>query len=234
MIKAVFIDVDNTLLDFEAYVQNALRDGFARFGIGAYEDSVYEVFTEENNKLWHAIEDGLLTFERLQEIRFNNVFSRLGISYDGPAFESYFRAELNHSGVPMPGAMEMVRALSGKVELYAASNGPQSQQESRLDAAGMLPMFNGVFTSGGLGASKPDRAFFDAAFAVMNTGRTEPLHPSECLMLGDSLTSDIAGGAAYGMKTCLYAPFGLPDDPQPKPDRTVSDLTEIPELIYEL
>ena len=30
MIKAVWLDVDNTLLDFDAYVREAMKNGFAK------------------------------------------------------------------------------------------------------------------------------------------------------------------------------------------------------------
>ena len=28
--------------------------------------------------------------------------------------------------------------------------------------------------------------------------------PADCVIIGDSLTSDMAGGRQYGMKTCYY------------------------------
>lgn len=35
--KAIFIDIDNTLLDFDAYVRESMRAGFACFGLRPYE-----------------------------------------------------------------------------------------------------------------------------------------------------------------------------------------------------
>ena len=32
MIRSVWLDLDNTLLDFDAYAKQAMREGFARFG----------------------------------------------------------------------------------------------------------------------------------------------------------------------------------------------------------
>lgn len=32
------------------------------------------------------------------------------------------------------------------------------------------------------------------------------MQPEECMMIGDSLTADIAGGKLYGMSTCWYVP----------------------------
>ena len=112
--KAIFIDIDNTLLDFDAYVRTTMEQGFAHFGLPAYHPEMYHTFTAENNKLWRQIEEGTLTFAELQKIRWNNVFAALGIHFDGPAFEHYFRAALHESAIPVPGAMELLQSLSGR------------------------------------------------------------------------------------------------------------------------
>ena len=84
--KAIFIDIDNTLLDFDAYVRESMSAGFARFGLRPYEPWMYDIFVRENDKHWQSIERSELTFARLQEIRWNTVFRALGIEADGIAF----------------------------------------------------------------------------------------------------------------------------------------------------
>ena len=79
MIKVVFIDIDNTLLSFDGYVKYCMKEGFHQFGLKEYEPYMFDVFTEENNKLWNQLEKGTLTFEHLEEIRWANIFKRLGI-----------------------------------------------------------------------------------------------------------------------------------------------------------
>ena len=74
MIKAVFIDIDNTLLDFDAYVKDAMRTGFKKYGLPEYKEEMFDTFTTENAKLWHQIEDGTLTFNELIKIRWNKIF----------------------------------------------------------------------------------------------------------------------------------------------------------------
>lgn len=202
--KAIFIDIDNTLLDFDAYVRASMRDGFARFGLRPYEPWMYDVFVRENDRLWQSIERSELTFARLQEIRWNTVFRALGIEADGVAFERYFREALHESAIPVPGAQELLTQLHGRFILCAASNGPYAQQLHRLELADMRKYFDYLFISEKIGASKPSRAFYDAAFAELNAGRTEPVLPQETLMLGDSATSDMAGGLQYGMRTCYF------------------------------
>ena len=117
--RAVFIDIDNTLLDFEEYVRQTMKTGFEHFGLKPYEPYMYNVFTEENNKLWHMIEAGTITFPELEKVRWNNIFRALGIEYDGTAFEKYFRSSLNESAIPVAGAYELLEYLHGKYILCA-------------------------------------------------------------------------------------------------------------------
>ena len=227
--KAIFIDIDNTLLDIDAYVRTTMEQGFAHFGLPAYHPEMYHTFTAENNKLWRQIEEGTLTFAELQKILWYNVFAALGIHFDGPALEHYFRAALHESAIPVPGAIELLQSLSGRALLCVASNGPYEQQLHRLELAGMKRYFDWFFVSERLGASKPARAFFDGAFAALNDGRETAVMPADCVIIGDSLTSDMVGGRQYGMKTCYYRRPGAAAGT----DVTwqVTDLRQIPALL---
>ena len=158
-----------------------------------------------------------------------DVFAALDIDFDGTVFETYFRAALYDSAIPVPGAMELLEALHGKYPLAVASNGPYDQQLHRLELAGMKRYFDWFFVSERLGASKPARAFFDGAFAALNDGCEAAIAPKDCVIIGDSLTSDMAGGRQYGMKTCYYRRPGAAEGT----DVTwqVTDLRQIPALL---
>ena len=54
--ELVFIDIDNTLLDFDEYIRRTMREGFAHFGLKTYEPYMEEIFHRENGKLWRQIE----------------------------------------------------------------------------------------------------------------------------------------------------------------------------------
>ena len=228
--KAIFIDIDNTLLDFDAYVRESMRAGFARFGLRPYEPWMYDIFVRENDKLWQAIERSELTFARLQEIRWNTVFRALGIEADGIAFERYFREALHESAIPVNGARELLEALRDRYLLAAASNGPYEQQLHRLALAGMKDFFDWFFISERIGASKPSKLFFDEAFRQVNEGRETPILPEDTAIIGDSLTSDMAGGRGCGLKTVYYRrPGAAPANDSV--DVTAEDLRDIPALL---
>ncbi len=227
--QMVFIDIDNTLLDFDAYIRKTMAEGFAHFGLKPYEPYMEEVFHRENGRLWRQIEQGTLTFHELEEIRWNNVFAALDIQFDGTVFEKYFRAALWDSAIPVDGAVELLTALHGKSPMAVASNGPYDQQLHRLEIAGMKDYFDWFFVSEKLGVSKPDPAFFNGAFAQLNAGRETPVLPQDCVIIGDSLTSDMAGGRQYGMKTCYFRRPGA----AACADVTwqITDLRQIPALL---
>lgn len=200
MIKVVFVDIDNTLLDFDKCAKVAMEYCMNQFGV-MYNEKVFETFLEVNDSLWLEIERGELTRQGLYEIRWNRIFSRLGIEIDGVEFEKKFVSVLETCAEPVDGAMELLKYLASKYTVYAASNAPYEQQIKRLKKSGMLKYISRVFASEKIGYSKPSAEFFDGCFAEL-----ENLDRSDVILIGDSLTADISGGASYGLKTCWYNP----------------------------
>lgn len=198
MIKAVFIDVDNTLLDFNECAKHSMATSLREYGED-YKEHYFSVFKLVNDELWREIEKGTLTREGLYRVRWNRVFERLGIGIDGPEFEQHFIHNLHSSAVPVKGAHDILEYLAPKYTLCIASNAPHKQQLTRLRNADMLRYLDHIFTSEQIGSQKPEKSFFDACFANL-----DGISPEECIIIGDSLTADIQGGIACGMKTCWF------------------------------
>lgn len=232
-LQVVFLDIDNTLLDFDEYVRQTMKDGFAHFGLPQYEPWMYDIFKRENDKLWRQIELAEITFEELQVVRWNIIFGFLGIDFDGPTFETYFREALFDSHIVVDGAYELLEGLSGRYMLCAASNGPSYQQNRRLGLAEMDTYFDHIFISEDCGISKPAAGFFDYCFEKINEGRSEDdvIRPEHCLIIGDSMTSDMAGGREYGMKTCFYRRDPEKEVPEGAVDWVVDDLRDIIKIV---
>lgn len=231
MVKAVFIDIDNTLLDFDAYVKESMKNGFAQYGLRPYEDWMFPVFLRINAGLWRQIELGELTFSELKQNRWNKIFKELNISFDGNLFETYFRNYLFDNAIPIAGAREILEYLHKKYILCAASNGPWEQQVNRLRVGKMLNYFSHIFISEKIGASKPSKEFFEHCLNQLNADKSEPIGASEVMMIGDSLTADMEGGIQNGLKTCWFNRGRISIPQNLEIDHVVERLDEIPAIL---
>lgn len=225
MIKTVFIDIDNTLLDFYKSSKKALKSAFHDFEI-AYKEEYLAVFHKINDGLWRKIENGTLTREELFKIRFNAVFDALGISADGIGVEKAYRKYLFETAIPVDGAEDILKYLSGKYAVYAASNAIYDQQINRLTKAGLIGYFDGVFVSEKLGFQKPSKEFYDECFKLAGG-----INPAQTVMIGDSLTADIEGGKNYGMVTVWYNHMKATPSVGVTPDYAVNSLVEIKNIL---
>lgn len=225
-IKVIFLDIDNTILDFDAAAEESMKECFRRAGL-VYKPEMLSVFHEVNHKVWQRIEKGELTMDDLFYVRWQPVLKQLGLEADGVEMEKNFRILLKYSAVPVKGAYDILEYLFRKYRLCAASNGPYDQQITRLQKADMLKSFEHCFVSEKIGADKPGKDFFDGCFAQL-----PGILPEETMIIGDSLTADIAGGKVYGLKTCWFdknkQQTELKSDE--KPDYIVTDLSEIKEI----
>ena len=231
LLKVVFIDIDNTLLSFSEYVKEAMRDGFHTFGLKPYDAAMFPVFEKINNALWRQLEQGMLTFEELMKCRWNLIFNELKIDFDGRVFEEYFRNQLFYSAIPEDGAVDLLNYLSRKYTLCAASNGPYEQQINRLRLGKMNDYFSYCFISSQVGAQKPSREFFDYCFNILRESEYPGLTPEEVMIIGDSVSSDISGGLAYGIHTCLYQKDAKPEHDTSGADYVVNSLSAIKNIL---
>ena len=167
-----------------------------------------------------------LTTQQLFAFRWNRIFDALGIRADGAAFEQRFLDLLYETAIPVDGAAEICRYLKDKYILCAASNAFHDQQLNRLKIAGLLPFFDHVFVSESLGYRKPETEFFDACRAFL-----PGVAADECVMIGDSLTADISGGRAAGMKTIWYNHTRRPVPEHCEADQIVESLSELKNLL---
>ena len=198
MIKAVLLDVDNTLLDFHACAEASMNCALEENQL-SHQDGLFSAFLRINDGLWREIEQGLLTKEQLHQTRWNKIFAEQGIAFDGVVFEKSFLKYLAQKVFPIEGAYSLLQYLSGKYTVCAVTNGPYEQQQKRLEAANMLPFFDHLFASEQIGFEKPSENFFDACFAALSD-----ISPEESMIIGDSITADMMGGLRYGIQTCWF------------------------------
>ena len=220
--KAILLDVDNTLLDFNLCAKEAMIQTFSLWKL-SYKEEMFPIFLECNDFLWEEIEKNHITREELYKIRWKMIFEKLGIlGIDHVAFDAHFRKGIGESAVPIDGAYVLLEYLARKYILCIASNASHARQVKRLKKANMMPYVAHLFSSEQIGHPKPEEAFFDACLANLAGIKRE-----EVVVIGDSLSADIAGGKRSGMQTIWFNYKHEKSSGVYHPDYTVDDLTDI-------
>ncbi len=228
MIEFLFLDLDDTILDFHKAEEVAIGKTFRSFGIEPTEE-VLSRYSQINRHCWHQLELGLWDRETVLVRRFELLFAEYGITQEGTPVARAYEKNLGIGHWFLPGAEAAVDALSKKYRLFLASNGTASVQKGRMTSANLYRFFEKVFVSQELGYNKPAPEFFRQAVAQI-----PGFDPAKAMMVGDSLTSDILGGINAGFKTCWVNPRHLPGDPAIPADYEIEALSQLEALLETL
>ena len=212
--KAIFIDIDDTLLDYIPCCREAFEAAMPE------HPEYFDLFFQISGRLFSEAKHGKYTIaevmelyprefvERVSELE-NERLSEVEIRQRTDSFKHAFRASWGRTHTLVPGARETLETLKNKgYRLFAASNSFGHLQRSRLAHAGILDFFEDTYISMDIGYDKPDIRFYQEAL------RRCGLQPSEVLMIGDSMTTDVLGAQAAGIDALFF-------------DRQKDDLMEI-------
>ena len=192
------IDADNTLLDFSRSEHDALCDCLAMRGLPCSKD-VTDRYAAINDFYWKQLEKGLVTREDLRILRFEDFCKEFGFDHDPVDMANDYMARLATKSYLMEGALDFCSALYGKCRLYLITNGNTFVQKGRFDPSPLSPLFEACFISEEMGCAKPEKAYFD-----MVTSAIPNFDPTQTIVIGDSISSDIWGGINAGLDTCWY------------------------------
>ena len=227
MIEFLFLDLDDTILDFHKAERIALSKTIRAFGVEPSED-VLQLYHGINKWHWEQLELGNLTREEVLVNRFGVLFERLGKTVDAVGCARAYEQNLAIGHYFLPGAEEAVAALSKKYRLFLASNGTASVQKGRMTSANLYRFFERVFVSQEIGYNKPAKEYFDACFAAIPGFDRE-----KAVMVGDSLSSDIRGGINAGIRTVWVNPEHK-DCGGIKPDQEIEALWQLEGLLEKM
>jgi len=221
----LLFDIDNTLMDFTAGEKTALFQSMEEMGVPITEAD-YQRYLEINRAAWARFETGELDSKAVQRVRFEDYAIHLGVPAEqGTALNARYVENLGQQAILLPGAMEMLETLSKRYKLAVATNGLTLVQRARLQKSGFLPLLGGVFISQEMGVQKPDKAYYDNIFNTFGDA-----DHAKYLMIGDSLSADIAGGVNAGIDTCWYRPAGAGES-HIRPTYTVDGFDALLELL---
>ena len=218
--QILLFDLDNTILDFEKSERESLPRVFERFGF-SFDSDTERLYRSINSRLWSDYEKGKIGVSDILDNRFALTMRELGKEVDGKEWDIFYRSLLSQGHDLMPNAAEVLERLSQNHRMFILSNGIGKTQRSRLAMSGTEKYFEDIFTSEELGERKPDIRFFERVAEGIRD-----FDKKSALMIGDSPSTDIAGGRCFGVDTCLVT-WGRGFDGDVGSTYTVNDLEEV-------
>ena len=228
MFEFLFLDLDDTILDFQKAEHVALSKTLKAFGLEP-TDTVLSRYSKINKAHWEALERKEMTRAQVLLGRFQVLFTEFSLDVDPEKVARAYEHNLGIGHWFMPGAEEAVECLSKKYKLYLASNGTASVQKGRMTSANLYRFFEKVFVSQEIGANKPAPEYFERCFAQI-----PDFDKSKAIIVGDSLTSDILGGQNAGIATCWVNPNHKPRRDDIRVDYEIEALSQLEDLLESL
>ena len=220
---SLFLDLDNTLLDFsmaeKVAIQKVLKNHYL-----PYDDNTVKIYSEINKSYWERFERGEIPKSAIFEGRFETFLETLNLSGDVEKISLDYFYALSEGYFKVEGAMDLLDYLKGKrYKLYATTNGLAKTQFNRIKNSGLEPYFDAVFVSEEVNHQKPEKEYFDYVMAHI-----PEKDKSKMLIVGDSMSSDILGGINSGIDTCWFNPDnGTKTYPSKYEIKTLEELKEI-------
>lgn len=197
MYRYLFFDADGTLFDFNEAESRALYQTAQTVGFSLTEEQLHQ-YKASNAACWKAFERFEITQATLKVKRFEDFFKEANLPFDPTHTSQVFQGYLSHQGVLFQESLPLLQTLTERgYTLYLATNGIAEVQRGRIAQSKIGHYFQEIFISEEIGAQKPDTRFFTH---MLEHTRLEA-RKRECLMIGDSLVSDIEGGVLAGLDT---------------------------------
>lgn len=247
MIRAVVFDLFDTLVDlrFEDLPCHEVEGRVVPASLPALHAALamrvgvdFEVLRATLQQV--DLELGKARYDEGREVptleRFGTLLARLGL--EDPELAAILTAvhmRVLRDVVSVPSHhVEVLASLRGRVALGLCSNFTHSETAlAILEEAGLHAHLDAIAISDTVGWRKPRGEIFAAVLRELGVAREEVLH------VGDSLSADVGGASAAGMRTAWLT--RRVSDPEqalarhegPPPHHSIRDLTEIPRLLAE-
>jgi HAD superfamily hydrolase (TIGR01509 family) len=244
MLKALFLDMDETLCDTSGANERAKRlmgqalveqygAGFDGQGFAeAYVTGIYRQWDDRQRARYLPIirQQGESVF-RLQLIR--DLLAEQGVDAVSDAAAKALQDKFDRDRLEafdfFPGIEEFLAEARKLFTLVVITNGPEFSQIPKIEAVNMAEHVDHIIIGGQEPEQKPALSIFDKALMLANCEAHEAIH------VGDSLATDIAGARNSGI-TSVWIQHQQPLDAELgiDPHHTVLHPSEIPALIREL
>ncbi|XP_013932111.1 PREDICTED: N-acylneuraminate-9-phosphatase [Thamnophis sirtalis] len=235
-IKALFFDLDNTLIDTVSASRAAIAEVIR---ILQYEyhytereaDMVCERFQAKLSK--ECFDPSKISITNLRIQHWEGAIQEVkgGTANQKLARECYFlwkTTRLEHLTLTKE-TRKILRGLKKVAPLLLLTNGDTETQREKIEACACQEFFDAIVVGGEQKEEKPSPSIFLHCCELLG------VQAEDCVMIGDSLDTDIQGGLNAGLKATIWInKTGIvPKETSPIPHYTISSLLDLPGLLVQ-
>lgn len=203
-VKAILFDLDNTLIDTSGASKIAIEkvNHFLKSKFGN-EDHIIEVSERFKTKLCQESFDPLkMNIDDLRTAHWDEAIQEIkgtepNRTLASECYRLWKTTRLQHLAIPEP-VKSMLAELRKTYKLLLLTNGDTQTQREKISAVGCQELFDAVIVGGEHAEEKPAVSIFQHCCEVLG------VKPESCMMVGDSLDTDIQGGINAGFKATVW------------------------------
>ncbi|XP_051935439.1 N-acylneuraminate-9-phosphatase [Hippocampus zosterae] len=237
-VKAILFDLDNTLIETNRAGHFAIQktSELLKTSLAIDDDTIPNICDKFKQKLMHEKFDPA-DGRSIDEIRVGHWEDSIKESVESPsspslAAQCYYlwknsRLELLSLS---PEVASLLKQLRRKYKLLLLTNGNTQTQREKVEAVGCENFFDRIVVGGDHAEQKPFPSIFRLCFDLLQ------VEPQDCIMVGDSLDTDIQGGVNAQVRATVWinsAGVALPLD-SVTPDYTLSTVLDLEDVLAQL
>lgn len=229
MYKVILFDLDDTLIYFDDYWEESVKETFRQHHATKDLDcdALFKVYCEKDQYFGQKYIRQEISIQQFRNYSLMETLKQFGLSLSyenadalGDRCRSISRTKIK----PNPTTLQTLEVLLQKYRLGIVTNGTTVWQHDKIEALGIKHLFanDSIFISEKIGIEKPMPGIYLAAlehFRVL---------PHETVFIGDSWQNDVLGPNRVGIPSIW---FNRMDHPVPKNANLVAVIKEIHDLL---
>ncbi|XP_061545942.1 N-acylneuraminate-9-phosphatase [Phycodurus eques] len=237
-VKAILFDLDNTLIETHRAGRYAIQktQELLKTSLALDDDTITNICDKFKQKLLHENFDPTAG-RSIDEVRVGHWEDSIKESVDSCstsslAHQCYYlwkntRLELLNLS---PEISSLLKQLRRKYKLLLLTNGNAQTQREKVEAARCEGFFDSIVLAGDYAEQKPFPSIFRLCFDLLQ------VEPQDCIMVGDSLDTDIQGGWSAHVRATVW--INSAGDAVPvgsvTPDFTLSTVLDLEDILAQL
>jgi YjjG family noncanonical pyrimidine nucleotidase len=226
----LLFDIDGTLMDYEKSAEAALEKCMLAERLPGDPAAAYPVYKAINLSLWEAYERHEIDLDHLKTQRFQLLAEEMNWTFARPRdLNDEYLELLSQEAHLFPGVQDTLEILKKRGHaLGLITNGLSAVQRPRLEKSGLSSFFEFLIISQEHNCAKPHAEIFDIATRSSGYSKTQTL------VIGDSVTSDMAGARNAGIDFCWITADGRAVDSELTYKFKLKSVAELLDLVDRL